>query len=534
MFVPMLRLPSSPLVVAVLFSALAMLSAATSPRASAQTGGETFDLLELEIVGNQSLSSSAVESAVYPFLGPGRTIEDVEAARTALEQAYRAAGFPTVLVDIPEQAVTEGVVRLEVIEARVSRVRVTGAKFFSQGQILATVPSLAEGAVIYAPDVQMELGTLNRFPDRRVTPVLRPGRLPGTTEVDLQVEDRPPVHGGLELNNRYSPNTTSLRILGTLRYDNLWQRNHSAAVQFQTTPEDTNEVRVISGSYLWPLGGNSTLVLYAVDSRSNVATAIAGTTVIGEGRIYGARLSWPLTPRGTYTHGFTLGVDRKDFGENLLSAGTGALQTPIAYTPFMASYTAARRDASGVTEAGTGIVLSIRGLGNDETEFENRRFKAQSNFLVWKWELARTQTLPRGFSLYGRIDGQIASQPLVPNEQYVAGGIDNVRGYLEANALGDNAFHTTVELRTPRLAPRDATGVDELYAVAFLDDARLKLRDPLPEQRDSFSLTGTGVGMRIKAWGGLRVRADVGYAWRDLAPTQAGSVRLQFVTAYDF
>jgi hemolysin activation/secretion protein len=229
-----------------------------------------------------------------------------------------------------------------------------------------------------------------------------------------------------------------------------------------------------------------------------------------------------------------VGLDRKDFGENLVTPGTPGLQTPITYVPFVVSYTGVRPDDSGVTEGGAGVVFSIRGLGNDELEFENRRFKAQSNFFIFKWELARTQRLPRGFSLYGRIDGQIANQPLVPNEQYVAGGIDNVRGYLEANALGDNAFHTTFELRSPRLVPDEASQVNDLYAFAFYDDARLWLRDPLPQQRDSFILTGTGVGLRLKAWGGFRLRADVGYAWRDVAPTQAGDVRVQFVTAYDF
>jgi hemolysin activation/secretion protein len=505
--------------------------------AAAQPGAAAlprFDVLEYEVRGASLLPPVAIEQAVLPYLGPGRTLEDVESARTALERTYREAGYITVLVDIPEQKVDGGVVVLAVTEAPVTRTRVVGARYFSQGHILATAPGLAEGAVPYAPDVQEQLAKLNRSADRRVVPVLRPGRLPGTTEVDLQVEDRSPFHGGIELNNRYSPNTTPLRAIGTLRYDNLWQRNHSISLQYQTSPEDTQEVRVLSGSYAWPLEHNRTLVFYAVDSQSNVATSVAGTTVIGKGQIYGLRLSLPLAPVGTYAQAVTLGVDRKDLGENLRSPGTPGVQTPITYTPFLVSYLASRPDASGITEGGAGLVFSIRGLGNDEIEFENRRFKAQSNFLIFKWELARTQRLPRGFALYGRVDGQVANQPLVPNEQYVAGGIDNVRSYLEANALGDNAFHTTVELRTPRLLPEERAQVTELYALAFVDDARVTLRDPLPQQRDSFTLTGTGVGFRLKGFGGLRVRADVGYAWRDVAPTQAGTVRLQFVAAYDF
>src|SRR5215470_13253597 len=234
-----------------------------APEAPAEKTEQRFDILEYEISGNTVLPVIKIERAVYPFLGPGRTVADVEKARAALERAYRDAGYPAAGVDIPEQKVEEGVVRLTVVEGRVSRTRVTGSRYFSQGRILEQSPALAEGNVLYGPDVQQQLAVLNRFPDRRVTPVLRPGRLPGTTEVELQVEDKLPLHGSVELNNRYSPNTTPLRLIGTLRYDNLWQRNHSLSFQYQTSPQDTSEVEVFSGAYIWPLERNRALTFYA-------------------------------------------------------------------------------------------------------------------------------------------------------------------------------------------------------------------------------------------------------------------------------
>ena len=48
-----------------------------------------------------------------------------------------------------------------------------------------------------------------------------------------------------------------------------------------------------------------------------------------------------------------------------------------------------------------------------------------------------------------KLDGQIASEPLVDNEEYSAGGMENVRGYLESEAMGDNALHGTVEVSFP-------------------------------------------------------------------------------------
>ena len=76
--------------------------AAPQPEAS-QSTAHTFDLLELQVEGNTLLDRVRVERAVYPFLGEGKTVKDVEAARQALEIVYRDSGYATVVVDIPEQ-----------------------------------------------------------------------------------------------------------------------------------------------------------------------------------------------------------------------------------------------------------------------------------------------------------------------------------------------------------------------------------------------------------------------------------------------
>src|SRR5262245_55078889 len=87
-----------------------------------------FDVMEYRVLGNTVLAARDIESAVYPFLGPAKSLDDVEQARLALENAYRSAGRGTVFVDIPEQDVGEdGVIRLRVTEGRLNTVRVTGA-----------------------------------------------------------------------------------------------------------------------------------------------------------------------------------------------------------------------------------------------------------------------------------------------------------------------------------------------------------------------------------------------------------------------
>ena len=492
-----------------------------------------FDVLEYVVEGNTVLPTEAIERAVYPFLGEGKSLDDVEGARAALEKTYRDAGYGTVGVDIPEQQVRAGVVTLQVVQGAVARLRVTGSRYFSQDRIIAAVPAVAEGSVPNLKEVQQQLVEVNRTADRRVTPLLRPGKEPGTTEVDLAVEDKPPLHGSVELNNRYSPNTTHTRLLASLHYDNLWQLDHSIGLQAQVSPQDTREVKVLSGSYTVPLGAD-TLSFSLVRSDSNVAAGVAGTTVFGKGTIYGVRRSFLVGQGEGRFDLFTLGADYKDFSETI-DAGTGqGIATPIHYLPLSLAYLGEREDAQGRWQFGGGLSVAFRGLASKESEFADKRFGAQSNFSVLKLDAARDEKLPRGLVLAAKAEAQLSAQPLISNEQFVAGGVDSVRGYPESTVVGDQALRGSLELRSPQLAGADWPVLEGLVLHGFAEGAALRLRKPLPQQQSRFNLLGAGFGLRLQARSHGRLSLDLGWPLRSVGSTQRGDLLVHAAGVFEF
>eukprot|EP01036_Dinobryon_divergens_P006272 gene6272-8319_t len=82
---------------------------AAAPAAVAPESTRKVDIAEYIVRGNTVLDARAIEKAVTPFLGPDRTLKDVEGARDALLAAYQAAGYQSVYVDLPEQQVTQGI-----------------------------------------------------------------------------------------------------------------------------------------------------------------------------------------------------------------------------------------------------------------------------------------------------------------------------------------------------------------------------------------------------------------------------------------
>jgi len=501
--------------------------------ADAQEADPHFPVMEFRIEGNSVLPALAIERAVYAHLGEHRTIKDVERARTDLEKAYHAAGYLTVLVDIPEQSVEGGVVTLNVTEGKVGRLRIIGSRYYSLGRIRASAPELAEGNVPYFPRVQEELAALNKSADRKVTPVLRPARTPGSVDVDLTVEDRSPLHASIELTNRYSANTSTLRTSASLRYDNLWQRDHSLTLGMQTAPQDPSEVQVISASYLLPLAGSDRLLsLYAVRSKSDVAS-VGTLNVLGDATIYGARLIVPLPAADGAFHSLALGIDHKRFAETV-NLSAGGFQTPITYTPLSLQYTGSRQSEQATTQYTATVNLGLRGFfGNQDEEFANKRFRASANYFAVRGEMQHTRKFARDWSVYGRVEAQIAGQPLISNEQFAAGGGDSVRGYLEAERFGDHALRASFELRSPALG-EGAGPLASARLHAFVDAAELMIIDPLPDTPSHFSLASLGIGMRARPAKGLSLDLDLADPRKDGAFAKRGDTRIHFRLAYEF
>ena len=416
---------------------------------------------EYRVTGAKSLPRIEVEEAVYPFLGPGRTNEDLMSAAGSLQKAYHDKGYTTVTVRVPEQSGRRGIIVLQVVEAPISRLRVKGSRYFSPSQIRKMVPSLAEGRVPNFKQVEKEIVRLNlpnRFVERQVLPEpLKPGLEPDTFEVDLNVKDSLPLHGSLELNNRYSPDTTPLRVNGSLSYSNLWQAGHTLGFSFQIAPERTEDAQVYSGYYMASVPGVDWLNLMVLGTKqdSDVST-LGGSAVAGRGYIIGGRANMTLpAPHGSkdFFHSLSVGMDYKHFDEDITFGGV-TIPTPIDYYPISANYGATwlHREGmrtEGMTVLNAGVNFHLRGMGADGAEFDAKRFKADGSYIYFRGDVSHTRDLPGGLQAYVKAQGQAASQPLVNSEQYSAAasapsaGISNPKCWVTTRS----SAHSSCEAR---------------------------------------------------------------------------------------
>jgi len=502
---------------------------------SASQTSPTFYIREYRVEGAKKLPRVEVERAVYSFLGPERGVDDVEQARAALEKAYHAQGYQTVSVGVPQQDPRRGIIRLQVVEGKVGRLRVKGANFFLPSQIKREAPSLAEGRVPNLKQVGKEIVALNRLTDRRVTPSLLPGAEPGTVDIDLTVEDKLPLHGSLELNNRFSTGTTELRLNGGLSYANFFQKGHTGGFSFQIAPEKLADALVYSAYYLARISDGTSLMLTGTKQDSDVST-LGGASVGGRGNIIGLRAIYDLPNTEKFFQNFSIGIDYKSFEEDIV-LGADTISSPIEYYPISANYGATWVADKAFTEMNHSLTFGLRGLGSGITDYSNKRVKADGNFVYLRSDVAHTRDLKDGAQLFGKLQGQLSNRPLINNDQFAGGGLGSARGYLEATSLGDNAIFGTFEYRSQSFignpGPTNPKS-DEWRIHAFADAGWMGIWNSLPDQDAHYGFASTGLGTRFRVRDHYNGSVDIAVPLVDRPDASAGDIRITFRGWADF
>jgi hemolysin activation/secretion protein len=325
---------------------------------------------------------------------------------------------------------------------------------------------------------------------------------------------------------------------------------------FEVAPQERKDSEVASGYYLarFPGYDHFSLMLQGTKQDSNVST-LGGSTVAGPGETLELRAIFAL-PSGkdwatgkdweNFTDSFSLSVDYKHFQQSVQLAPTsgttpgttstaGTIVTPITYYPVIAGYSATWGDSGGkgsVTALDSSVTFNFRGLGSGPNQFDLNRFGSDGSFIYYRGDVSHTQELGGGWELFGKVQGQLANQPLVSSEEYSGGGESTVRGYLESEVVGDDGIFGSLELRTPPLMFEGKSADWRFYL--FGDAGELKVLNPLPEQVARFNLSSFGMGSRLSLVDHLSGGVDIAYPMVSQTYTQAHEIQMRFRVRLDY
>src|SRR5690349_19741486 len=90
---------------------------------------------DVHVVGNTVFSDEELAAVSEPFRNRALTTEDLERLRLSLTLLYINRGYLTSGAIIPDQDVKDGVVTVQIIEGKLSRIDVEGNKWFASSYL---------------------------------------------------------------------------------------------------------------------------------------------------------------------------------------------------------------------------------------------------------------------------------------------------------------------------------------------------------------------------------------------------------------
>lgn len=495
----------------------------------------TTQVQSFEVQGNTLLAPHTLQQ-VLPTTPTTMSFEDLQAAAQALQTAYRRAGYGAVIVQLPQQTIRNGSVKLQVVEGKLSSIQVAGYTGFSRDNILRALPSLAIAQTPHLSSLDSELLMINENPAKSVRVVLQPGQNQGDVEALVAVEEQAIRRWQLQLDNSGNASTGKWRMSGNYQHANVADRDIVWGVRMVTSPTKPEHVLVLGSTLRVPLYQQRMFIegsFMASNVRSeNNYTPAGELRFSGKGLAVGARALWLLPSLREAKSQAALGVDLRSYKNDCSlgefgSAGCGPAGASVDVAPLTASYVLQK---SGHYALNLSYVVNLPlGKAGRDDRFNASRPGARSDYRVARLHWGMQHMVAPQWSLLWRLDAQWAPRALVSAEQLGAGGSTSVRGYQERESIGDSGIVNSFELRTP-LNTFTGTQVHAKSALlsVFWDAAQVRnqLNTSCYRHHTRCSTWSTGFGVLMHPHRNTSLRLDVARAGKSALETQRGDWRL--------
>lgn len=490
-------------------------SPATTAATNATPGNIRFDITRFDVTGNTLLSPTLVEKVLAPFVGRNKDFADVQKALEALEEAFHQRGYNVVQVELPEQELNSGAVKLRVVQTRIGKIIIEGNRKFSDANIADSLPGLKIGQTPNIAQVSASLKVANENPAKKVNLQLESGDKDEEVNAILKVTEDKIWKAGLALDNTGTSATGKTHLGLSLQNANMFGLDHVASLQYTTTLEKPSQVKVYGLGYHIPLYASANSIdLFAsysnVDSGS-VSAGLANLLVSGKGKVFGARFNHNLGRTKTYEPKLIYGFDYKAFENGVLFSGT-QLGHDVTVHPLSVAYTGAWTLSNGEANFMLNLARNIPGGSNGSTsDFNAVRIGASPNYTILRYGANFSRALARDWQLRLGLSGQYTGDALIPGEQFGAGGSNSVRGFSEREIANDYGAQFNAEIYTPNLCSTIKAVASQCRVLAFYDGAHLNRNKALAGETTSSSLSSIGLGFRMFVDRYLNVQLDYGH-----------------------
>lgn len=501
-----------------------------------------FEIQKYRVDGNTILSAEKVATLLIAGTGKERDFGDIQLTIERLEQAYKDRGYTLTTVLLPEQELSSGEVRLQVIEPRITEIKIDGNKHFSRENILASIPTLKQGESPRVSAISENMRAANENPARKITLQFKALDNPAELNAILKVVDQKPWKLTLSGDNTGSDATGIYRTGLGLQFFNLFNLDHVASLQYTTSPDHIEKVNIFSGSYRLPFYklGDTLDMFGAYSDVDSGTTQVSGTDikVSGKGIVSGFRYNMNLPRHGEYEQKLIGGMDYRLYDNSAVVQGADLAKDIVAH-PLSLTYGGVWTTEPLVVDGSLGLLYNVPWGGQGgRADFVATRAGATANYLIMRYGLNFMARPGADWMVRIATNGQYTPDRLIPGEQFGYGGSAVLRGYQEREESWDAGFSGSFEVYTPDFATLLKLSGVQFRLLGFFDGGvgyNLRPKAELNELGGN-ALTSIGSGFRLGFGETFSFTLDWGYALDNssatpsptMTPTRRGDSAIHF------
>ncbi len=476
------------------------------PTDPASETGPTVMVQRFEALGSTVFDQSDFNQVLDSFVGRALSIDELRQAADSITQLYLNEGFITSRAVLPNQPITDGVVKLQIIEGSLEEIRIEDTDRLAN--YVRSRVNLGAKTPLNQFDLEDQLRLLRADPlIDNIEASLRAGTGLGQSILIVRIDEAEPIEAHLTLDTDSPVSVGVVRMGANVTYRNpfgIGDQIRAAAYRATTGGSHLYEL-----SYSAPINAmNGTISARFLPSEFEIVSPqeLASLDIEGDAQVYELTYRQPLvrTPREEFA--LTLGFRHRD-GETRI-ASTDLPSNSASVLQFSQDYL--RRDPQGAWALRSQFSLGVDWL--DATNAPSP--DPDSQFVGWLGQVQRAQVLNQDHLLIVQADLQLASDTLLGSEQFVIGGRQSVRGYSQNARFGDNGVRLSIEDRIT--LQRNESGAPIMLLSPFIDMAAVWNTKSGTTVNDDRFLLGTGLGFTYRPLENVDLRLDLGVPLVDI------------------
>ncbi len=478
---------------------------------STETGNDqTIQVQKIEVLGSTLFNLATINPIIQPLQGRTVSFRELKKAADAITQLYLNQGYITSRAVLVDQKVTDGIIKIQVIEGGLEKIEILGTKRLNPGYVRSRI-ALGVSKPLSADKLEEQLKILRIDPlIANIEASIQPGNSLGQSVLIVRVTEANAFNANLSIDNYSPPSIGSERLGITANHRNLTGRGDELGISYYFSTQGS--ANIYDFTYKVPLNAmNGTLQLRSsINNNQVIDPRFKALNISGESELYEISYRQPLVRSLREEFALFFGFSYQD-GQTFTFAGP---------TPFGSGPDRQGNSRTRVFKFGQDYVLrdikgawAMRSLFSLGTGLFDATIQPDptpdGRFFSWLGQIQRVQSLSPDHLLIAQAEVQLSSNALLGSQQYIIGGGQSVRGYRQNARSGDNGIKFSLEDRIT--LHRNASGNPMLQFTSFVDLGYIWNVDNNPNslQPQQF-LAGTGVGILFQPIPNLNLRIDYG------------------------